>query len=249
MHTIFEQNGHKNVFFSDLTGGAMVQANQHVIIDGDQAMVLDPGGHKVFSKLFSEVHGLVPPAGLKTVVLSHQDPDIVAAINGWLMATDITAYAPDVWTRFIPHFGVDELVMDRIVGVGDGGRRLSLNGKPILLIPAHFVHSSGNLQVYDPTAKILYSGDLGVSVGTDTVMVEDFEHHIQFMKAFHQRYMPTTKALKMWVNTVRQLDIEIIAPQHGAVFGNRELVGKLIDWVDGLQCGADLMGDSFEIPA
>ncbi len=46
----------------------------------------------------------------------------------------------------------------------------------------------------------------------------------------------------------RKLDIDIIAPQHGAVFPNKETVNRFIDWVDGLTCGVDLLGDSYPIP-
>jgi flavorubredoxin len=44
-------------------------------------------------------------------------------------------------------------------------------------------------------------------------------------------------------------DIEMIAPQHGAMFPSRELSGKFTDWVETLSCGVDLMGDSYPIPA
>jgi len=246
--TIHDTDGHKNLFFHDMANGAAVQANQHIIVDGNEAAVLDPGGHKIYARLFGELHSLVPPSGLKHIFLSHQDPDIVAAINGWLMATDATAYAPGVWTRFIPHFGVDELVVKRIIGVPDEGMSVSLNDKPLKLIPAHFLHSPGNFHVYDPTAKILYSGDLGASLGPPEFMVSDFDAHIRHMEAFHRRYMPSRKALQMWVAMARSLDIEIIAPQHGAVFGNRQLVERFIEWVAGLECGPALMGDRFVVP-
>ncbi len=248
MLSLFETADHKNIMFEDLAEGASVQANQHIIICGEETILLDPGGHKIYTKLFAETAGLIPPDGIKYLFLSHQDPDIVAAINGWLMTTDAIAYASELWLRFIPHFGVDSMVIDRLKGIPDEGMNLMVGGVELKLIPAHFLHSTGNFQIYDPVSKILYSGDLGASLGQPYTSVTDFDAHVQYMEGFHRRYMPSTKAMKMWAATARQLDIEFIAPQHGAVFPTKELSHRFIEWCDNLECGADIMGDSFPIP-
>jgi len=249
MHILFESGTHKNIFFNDLSSGQMVQANQHIIIEGKEGMILDPGGHKIHSKLFSLMSSFLPVNALTHIFFSHQDPDIIAAANAWLMVTDARAYLSALWMRFIPHFGVDELVIDRITPIPDEGMVIALGGKPLKIIPAHFLHSPGNFQVYDPVAKILYSGDLGASLGNTYAMVEDFDSHIRFMEGFHRRYITTAKPLKMWAKMVRTLDINIIAPQHGAIFPNKDVSARFIDWVDGLSCGVDLMGDSFIVPS
>jgi flavorubredoxin len=249
MRILFESGTHKNVFFNDLAVGQMVQANQHLIIDGDEAMILDPGGHKIQTILFSELSKLIPISGLKHIFFSHQDPDIIASANVWLMLTDAQAYLSALWMRFIPYFGVDELVIKRITPIPDEGMTILLGGKQLKLIPAHFLHSPGNFQVYDTAAKILYTGDLGASLGNNYDRVEDFDAHIPYMEGFHKRYIPTAKPLKMWARMARTLDIEMIAPQHGAMFPNREMSRRFIDWVDTLACGADLMGETFTVPA
>ncbi len=248
MLVIFEGGDHKNVMFDDLTTGSMIQANQHVIVHDGEAMILDPGGHKVYSRLFSKMSKVTPVGNLKHIFFSHQDPDIVASANAWLMVSKADAYISELWMRFIPHFGVDELVVSRIHPIPDEGMEIDVGGARMKIIPAHFLHSAGNFQVYDPVSKILYSGDLGASIGAEYSVVEDFKKHIQYMEAFHKRYIPCRKALQMWVNTVRNLDIDIIAPQHGAIFNTKETVEEFINWIGGLSCGVDLMGDSFPIP-
>jgi len=247
--TLFENGNHKNILLEDFADGDFaVQANQHLIVHGDSGVILDPGGHKVYNKVFSETHSILGKASLKYVLLSHADPDIVAAINGWLMTTDAIAYAPDLWLRFIPHFGLDHLVSDRLRGVPDEGRRLDIGGAELVLLPAHFLHACGNFQVYDPSSKILYSGDLGASMGIDHREVEDFDAHIPKMEAFHQRYMASKKVMAAWASMVRTLDIETIAPQHGALFKGKEMVGKFIDWCESLECGIDTLLPKFCVP-
>jgi flavorubredoxin len=164
------------------------------------------------------------------------------------MTTDADAFLSILWIRFIPHFGVDELVVKRIKAIPDEGMTISLGGDPLMVVPAHFLHSAGNFQVYDPISKILYSGDLGASLGNLYDTVEDFDAHINYMEEFHKRYMPSTKALKMWVSTARTMDIEIIAPQHGAILPDKEMVNRFIDWIDTIACGVDLMDEFFIIP-
>jgi flavorubredoxin len=246
--TLFENGTHRNVLLEDLDSGLAVQSNQHVIIHGDSGLVLDPGGHKVYNRVLSATMGLLKGGKLRYLLLSHQDPDIVAAANGWLMTTDADAYCSALWTRFIPHFGLDRLVEHRLKPVPDEGMVLELGGSPLVLLPGHFLHSPGNLQVYDPVSKILYTGDLGASVGIAYREVTDFDAHVPNMKGFHQRYMAGNRAMRAWARMARTLDIECLAPQHGAVMRGKALVNRFIDWAENLECGIDLIPDEWKVP-
>ncbi len=246
---LFENKSHANYLLEDFGHGEMVQANQHLVVDDGAGMILDPGGHKVYSQVLSETMGRLKGKVLQYIFLSHQDPDIVAAINGWLMTTDATAYASKLWLRFIPHFGLDRLVIDRLKPIPDEGMWLSLGACRLALVPAHFLHSPGNFHVYDPVSKILYSGDLGASIGASYQEVTDFAAHIPYMEGFHKRYMASGKALKAWAAMARSLDVDLIAPQHGAFFKGKEMVGKFIEWCETLSCGVDLMPAVSRLPA
>jgi flavorubredoxin len=246
--TLFENAQHKNILLEDFTSGQMVQANQHVIVHQGKAMLLDPGGHKVYSGALAELSTVISTGDLQYIFFSHQDPDIIAAANGWLMITEAQALLSQIWVRFIMHFGVDEMVADRIQAVPDKGMTVDLAGCPLLVLPAHFLHSAGNFQVYDPVSKILYSGDLGASLGQTYTVVENFDDHLQYMEGFHRRYIASGKALKLWAKMARQLDIDIIAPQHGAMLAKKEHVARFIEWVEGLACGLDIMDDVYKLP-
>ena len=244
---LFDNGNHKNILLEDYSSGLAVQANQHLIVHDQSGMVLDPGGHKVYSQVFVETHRLLGSAKLEVLFLSHQDPDIVASLNGWLMTTDALAYAPSLWQRFIPHFGLDHLLEHRLIGIDDEGGSIELGGSKLVALPAHWLHSCGNVQLYDPVSRILYSGDLGASLGQAYREVPDFDAHIQYMEGFHQRYMGSNAVMRAWANMARQLDIDILAPQHGALFRGKEMVTRFIDWCADLQCGADLITE-FKLP-
>lgn len=249
---LFESGSHKNVLLKDFSGdGLAVQANQHLIVSGKEGMILDPGGHKVYNKVLGETLGLLGNAQLKYIFLSHQDPDIVAAANGWLMTTDADAWCSALWTRFVPHFGLDRLVAERLNSIPDEGMKVKLGDCELLFVPAHFLHSCGNFQVYDPTSKILYTGDLGASLGLDYRIVPDgrMDEHLKGMVGFHSRYMASNAVMKLWANMARQLDIETIAPQHGAMMKGKENVEKFIAWCSELQCGTDVISGVYRIPS
>lgn len=250
-NVIFDSPEHKVIFFEELTPASAVQSNQVLIIHKDEGMLLDPGGHKVFSKLLSELAVYIPPSQIKYIFLSHQDPDIVASINGWLMTTKAEAYISKLWMRFLPHFGLDSQLEGRVKPIDDNGTVLTLGGDcKLYILPAHFLHSEGNFQVYDPCSKILFSGDLGASLGQDYFFVEDFDKHIRYMEGFHRRYMVSNKVLRFWANMVKDLDIEMIVPQHGAIFKGKDMVKRFIEWVENLEVGVDLLTqDMYKVPS
>lgn len=247
--TLYEQDGHLFTLLEGFCEGEMIPTNQVLIHDGDEAILLDPGGHKIHYELMESISAIIPINQLKYLFYSHQDPDIVSAVNAWLMLTDADAYISKIWIRFVMHFGVDELAAGRIKGIPDEGMRFKLGSRELLFLPAHFLHSSGNFQVYDPTSKILFSGDLGASIGPDYIEVTDFEDHIQYMEGFHHRYMPSSKASQQWARMVSQLDIEKIVPQHGAMFGSPEMSKRFIQWVSELPDAAEAMEAVYRIPA
>ena len=246
---LYDDGQHRNVMLEDFgLGGLAVQANQHLIIHRGEGMILDPGGHKVYSRALAETTSELGSTQLRYIFLSHQDPDIVAAINGWLMTTDADAYAPSVWTRFVAHFGLDHLVEERLKPIPDEGMRLDLGGTDIILLPAHFLHAAGNVQVYDPVSKILYSGDLGASLGQNYRVAENFDQHLRYMEGFHRRYMPGNAAMRAWADMVSELEIDLIAPQHGALLCGEEMVSRFIEWCSELSCGMDILTDLYKVP-
>lgn len=241
----FYKNGtHRCIRFDDLCEQGDVQTNQMLVINGDHGMLIDPGGNKLFSRMMIELPKYLPPQKLQYIFLSHQDPDVGAGLNGYLLVTDAMVCVSALWERFIPSFTSKSLIAKRLILIPDEGRRLTLNRVDLLLVPAHFLHSPGNLHVYDPISKTLFSGDLGASLfPPDKIypVVTDFKAHVKYMEDFHRRYMASNKACVRWAMMVRALDIDRIVPQHGAMFEGKAMVNRFVEWVTNLQCGVDLL--------
>ena len=143
-------------------------------------------------------------------------------------------------------------MQQRLISIPDDGKALQIGDSVLVAIPAHYLHSEGNFQFYDPVSKILFSGDLGASfVDGEHVSepVDDFEAHIPYMESFHRRFMGSNKVLRLWVNMVRDLDIHWIVPQHGRSFQGKRIVAELLQWLEDLECGIDLLTqDHYRLP-
>lgn len=214
----------------------IIDTNQYMIKTQREAILLDPGGIELFSSMLAAVVHHMPVQQITHLFASHQDPDIISSLGLWdKTLPNAVLHAPWLWESFLRHFGCNSITYDAIP---DEGRTLKMDGLEIVFVPAHYLHSSGNFSVYDPVAKILMSGDIGSSLNKpdDPLFVEDFDKQIPKMKHFHQRWMPSEKAKRAWIDRVRKLDVEVMAPQHGSIFRGDD-VGRFLDWFENLEVG------------
>ena len=234
---LYKDETHLCLKFDDFFKGTEVPSNQFLIVNNKWGILIDPGGNRLFSQLMAEISPYCPPQRLKYIILSHQDPDVGAGLNGWLLITDAKIAVSELWVRFIPNFCMVTLSEDRVIGIPDGGVELSFGETSLQMIPAHFLHSPGNFHVFDRKSGILFSGDLGASIGPEQENItsrEEFERHVSFMSGFHSRYIPHSSACKRWASIARSLPVKMIVPQHGARFTGQEAVNAFIDWVEQL---------------
>lgn len=251
---LYEKDGHKVLLFTGFVKGEGVHSNQLLIEDHGQLALFDPGGELTYQPLNIEIARHYDLKNLVFVVATHQDPDIITSMEKWLLYTPAKVVISELWQRFLPHlipsFKAHEYE-GRIVAVPDRGAFINFGQCFVTALPAHFLHSVGNLHFYDEKSKILFSGDVGASINesNDDEPVGDFEQHCQSMLGFHQRYMAANKVCRLWVNMIRQLDVEMIVPQHGRPFGGKVMVNKFLDWFEQLECGIDRMTEkSFTAP-
>ena len=245
---LYADDDHECLMFPELVSGDGIQANQFMITDHGRSAVLEPGGDLTYTALSIELGKRIDLQSLDYVMASHQDPDIISSLPRWLTHTQCKVVCSKLWERFLPHlvssFITDKMERDlssRIIGLPDHGGELPLGDSVVMAIPAHFLHSVGNFQFYDPISKILFTGDVGASVGGDPrEEVRDFAEHIPTMKGFHQRYMGSRKVTRLWAEMVADLDVEMIVPQHGSIMKG-EMVHEFLNWISDLECGIDLL--------
>lgn len=214
----------------------IIDTNQFMVVDGDKALLLDPGGIEVFSAMLASVLKYLDIENITDLFASHQDPDIISSLGMWdQVLPNARLHCPWLWESFVRHFGMSNI---EYVPIPDEGGRIELNTVELELIPAHYLHSSGNFHIYDAKAKILFSGDVGAALeppGSD-LFVDNFDLHQDKMRYFHQRWMPSEIAKKDWLNRVRKLDIQLMVPQHGRMFKGDD-IQRFFDWFEKLEVG------------
>jgi len=215
----------------------IIDTNQYLIVNGDESILLDPGGVELFSPMLAAIMKFIDIKQLTHLFASHQDPDIISSLGMWdQILPNATLHSPWLWESFIRHFGMDSI---KFKAIPDEGGQFQLGNVTLEFIPAHYLHSSGNFNVYDPKAKLLFSGDIGAALekGDPPLFVEDFDSHIDKMKGFHQRWMPSNRAKQDWISRVRKLDVDIMMPQHGRLFKGKQ-VKQFLDWFEELEVGS-----------
>lgn len=237
--TLFDDGTHEWIVFGrdPAKPESVIDTNEYLIINSKKGLLLDPGGSEIFPTVLSEVSKVIDVKNIESYLCSHQDPDIMSSLPLWMaLSPKASIYVSWLWEKFIAHFGND--YVDRFVEIPDEGMTIRLGTRDLQLVPAHYCHSSGNFNLYDPSAKILFSGDLGAALlppGTP-LFVEDFESHVKYMEGFHRRWMPSNEAKNRWVRRVRKLDVQYLCPQHGSIFQG-EMVGQFLNWLENLEVG------------
>lgn len=237
--TIYEDGGHKWVAIvrDPNRPNHIIDTNEYLISNGELGILLDPGGAEVFPAVFSALSTEFDPSRLSAVFASHQDPDICSSLALWLeFNPQMRCYVSWLWGSFIPHFGG---TAETFIAMPDEGMDIPLGGLSLQAVPAHYLHSSGNFHLYDKKAKILFSGDVGAALlpaeATD-LYVENFDAHIRHAEGFHRRWMGSNEAKRRWCERVSQLEIDMLCPQHGAIYRGAD-VQRFINWFDELQVG------------
>ncbi len=223
----------------------IIDTNQYLVIAGGEALLLDPGGIELFPAMFASTLRYVGVEQIRALFASHQDPDIISSLGLWdQVLPKAKLYGSWMWEGFIRHFGMNRI---DYAALPDEGASIALGGLTLEVIPAHYLHSSGNFHLYDRKAKILFSGDVGAALepleaGQLPLFVDDFEAHTQYMRYFHQRWMPSNRAKLDWIKRVRALEIDMMVPQHGRLFRG-EQVSQFLDWFELLEVGVGIASE------
>ncbi|EYF00640.1 protein kinase domain-containing protein [Chondromyces apiculatus] len=232
--------------------GAIFHANPFLRIfrgsDGAASynMLIDPGSSSDYAVVSAKVNALIGGMGrLNAMFINHQDPDVgssAAAISARHAPKAAIMCSEPTW-RLIVHFN---LPRERFVDTERhaGGMTLS-TGHRVLPVPTPFCHFRGAVALYDPETRVLFTGDLlgGLTpAGAEGLWADESDWG--GVRAFHQMYMPASRALSMAVRAIRRLEppVEIIAPQHGRLLRGA-MMTKFLERLERLPVGLDTIDE------
>jgi len=230
------QEGHA-VYWLGIPEVTAFRSNVYLVLDGDEAVLIDPGHRSYFDLICERVKQIVPLQQLSGMILCHQDPDVAGSMAQWLDVNPqmdiITSLRAHI---LLPAYGQEHY---RFFNIEEPYRLASR--RKLQFIEAPFLHSPGSFATYDEESRFLFSGDIWAALDMDwTLLVQDFEAHRDKLNMFNQDYMAGNVATRNFVRCLEDFAISAILPQHGAILPEQHVAAAL-DYMRELRCGLDLL--------
>ena len=137
---------------------------------------------------------------------------------------------PKCKAMLIDLLGISE---DRFITVDDS-QALSLGNKTLRFVYTPWVHWPETMCTYLEQDKVLFSCDFfGSHLATSSLFVEDEMRVYEPAKRYYAEIMmPFRTIIKKNIEKISDLEIEMIAPSHGPVYGRPDfIVGAYKDWI------------------
>ena len=236
--TLLFQQGDHSIYWLGITDETAFRCNTYLIIDGHQAIIVDPGSRSYFEQVKKRVAQIIDPEKVSGLILCHQDPDVAASMLDWLtLIPEITIFTSPRTMVLLPHYGIKNFASYDI----ENNPSYSLpSGKKLHFITAPFLHSPAAFITIDECSRFLFSGDIWAALSTSWNLVcNDFEQHALNMDLFHIDYMASNVAANGFVNKIAHLDIDAILPQHGSIINDKD-VPLALNYLRTLRCGTDI---------
>ena len=154
---LFEEEGHC-VYWLGIMEETAFRCNVYLIRDGDEALLVDPGGRDHFGQVFGRVTQILPPSEVTGMILCHQDPDVAGSMVDWLRVNPQMRVISSPRTHvLLPHYGCHAYPVFDV----EQTPRLELPGGGALrFLPAPFLHFPGAFVSFDEASGFLFSGDI-----------------------------------------------------------------------------------------
>jgi len=198
----------------------VLQCNPYVIVDGDEAVIVDPGGLKHANAVMARAASVVDLSKVRYIIAHHQDPDVCSAVNAFAphVPSDCQIVCHSRMSVLIDHFGagLDFYEVDK-----EGWSLTFGNRRKLTFAHTPYLHSPGAIVSYDRKSRTAFTSDLFGAIDPDWSLHSE-SGDFRGIHAFHTDYMPSTEILKNGLEAIRDLgQIERIAPQHGSVLEGR----------------------------
>ncbi len=211
------------------------RCNPYVIVDGDEAVLVDPGGLLYADAMIERIRSIVELSSIRYIIAHHQDPDVCSMLNALRahVSPQCVVACHSRMSVLIKHFGsgfefyhVDE--NDNVLRFG--------NGRVLTFAHTPYLHSPGAIVTYDKHTRTVFTSDLfgGVTRNWDLYAGKDY---LDAITSFHVNYMPSRDILACGIRRIRGLGkIKRIAPQHGSIIEG-DLVETMLDGLENLPVG------------
>ena len=203
------------------------------IIRGEKTALVDTS-HEKFRKLYLDtLNGLVNPAEIDYLIISHTEPDHSGLVKDFLqLAPEVTVVGSKVAIQFLENL-VHQPFKNQLVKNGD---RLDLgNGHELEFVIAPNLHWPDTIFTYDHLTKILFTCDaFGMHYCSDATFDEDLNAISAEYKYYYECLMaPNARSVMSALKRMGELEtVGMVATGHGPLLSHNvdELIGRYRNW-------------------
>jgi len=230
--------------------------NPYLIVEDDQAVLIDAGSRGDFAVVMMKIlQAGIDPGQIVALIYQHYDPDLCGSMPNFIDMCDnpnLRVFSEKSSKMFLSYY----IHKDRyplLSSINAHDFRFTFNNRSLRFIPTPYAHSEGSFVTYDEKTRTLFTSDLFGSFSTQwdlliqleeaCVTCNDYENcpaHKTYcpfpdMIRFHRSVMPCEKALRNAVRRIKELDMDIIAPQHGSVLNQKRDIRLVADALESLK--------------
>ncbi len=232
------------VGFYDAPSG--LHCNPYLIVDEDEAVVIDGGSRPDFATVMLKILQTgIAPQQIKALIYQHYDPDLCGSAPNFEDAigdNDLQIISASENMMFIRHYAVSAPLIPlsklKFEYTFSSGRKLQFIKTP-------YSHSAGSFMTFDPRSGVLFTSDLFGSYGVNWQLYLQLEPECIECKSlshcprklpncpvndilnFHRKIMTSTKALGHSLEQISKIPFKILAPQHGSIINDKEIIDYL----------------------
>jgi nanoRNase/pAp phosphatase (c-di-AMP/oligoRNAs hydrolase)/glyoxylase-like metal-dependent hydrolase (beta-lactamase superfamily II) len=200
--------------------------NHYVVCSENQAILIDPGGAADFGPLLAAIADNIALDTIAGIVVTQRSSHSSGSIGMWAEALGygLPIYASEMIASDLLHTDADlkvEVISE------NGGEVPMADGSGLHMMPSPYLPTAASMSLYDPTARVLYTSDIGTAEGAwaddATPFCEQFSLISHAMNAYHQAWLPSAAARDDWLARVDELAVEIVAPRAGPCFRGKDI--------------------------
>ncbi len=228
-----------------------LQCNPYLIVEGDEAIVIDGGSRSDFSFVMLKILQTgINPNNINRLIYQHYDPDLCGSIphfESMIHNEDLKIMSHHENNIFIKYYSTvkPKLCIEEL-----GFSYTFKTGRRLKFIRTPYAHSAGSFMTYDENTRTLFTSDLfgsydhiwelyidlknqcGYCEIHDTCPEDSSPCALNGIRSFHRRVMPSTAALEYALNLIKEINPILIAPQHGSVIRGEAWIGFVLKQLD-----------------
>jgi len=240
------------VGFYDAPSG--LHCNPYLIVDEDEAVVIDGGSRPDFATVMLKILQTgIAPQQIKALIYQHYDPDLCGSAPNFEAAIgqkDLQIISASENMMFIRHYSI----FSPLVSLSKLKFEYAFSsGRKLLFFKTPYPHSAGSFITFDPQTGVLFTSDLFGSYGVKWQLFLHLADECIECKTlsqcprklpncpvndilnFHRKIMTSTSALRYSLEQIAKIPFEILAPQHGSIINDEDILQYVFNLLASLQ--------------